>query len=56
MEYRVRFVRLSASPEQLQADLEAVCNKLGLEGFRLTRTESGLSAGTDGIFLFFERQ
>lgn len=55
MEYRVRFVRLASTPEELQAEIEAVCNKLGLEGFRLVHTEPRLVAATDGIFLFFER-
>ena len=56
MEYRVRFVRLSSAPEDLESELEALCNKLGLEGFHLVRTEPGLAAATNGIFLFFERR
>jgi hypothetical protein len=56
MEYRVRFVRLTSAPEALQSEIEAVCNKLGLEGFQLIHTEPGLVAATNGIFLFFERR
>ena len=55
MEYRVRFVALRENAEELQADIENVCNKLGLEGYRLVHTESRLHAVLNGIYLFFER-
>jgi hypothetical protein len=55
MEYRVRFVPLAATPEELQETLESVCNSIGVKGFRLVHTEPGLVGATNGIFLFFER-
>jgi hypothetical protein len=55
LEYRVRFIELRGSPEDLRAEFEAVCSKVGIEGFRLVHAELGLSTMTNGIYLFFER-
>ncbi|MBF6599853.1 MAG: hypothetical protein IVW36_05020 [Dehalococcoidia bacterium] len=55
MEYRVRFIELRGSPEELRGEFEAVCSKVGIEGFRLVHRELGLVAATHGIYLFFER-
>jgi hypothetical protein len=55
MEYRVRFVGLRENAEELQVEIENVCNKLGIEGYRLVHTETSLHGVLNGIYLFFER-